>query len=97
MHCSSFHLARQFRGITGTSVSAYLLRLRLGLASQRLAEGDDDLARLANDLGFASHSHFSARFRSVFGVSPGTVRQALTRGTAPELRTFMTAEGRAAP
>ena len=97
VHCSPFHLARQFRGITGTSVSAYLLRLRLGLASQRLAEGDDDLARLANDLGFASHSHFSARFRSVFGVSPGTVRQALTRGTAPELRTFMTAEGRAAP
>jgi AraC-type DNA-binding domain-containing proteins len=77
-------------------VSAYLLRLRLGLASQRLPEGEDDLARLANDLGVASHSHFSARFRSVFGVPPGTVRHALTRGTGAELRTFMTAQDRAA-
>ena len=92
VYCSPFHLARQFRSVTGVSVSGYLLRLRLALASERLAEGADDLAALAADLGFASHSHFSARFRSVFGLPPGVVRQALTAGELAELRTFVTAE-----
>ncbi len=96
MHCSPFHLARQFRASTGTSISAYLLRLRLALALQRLAEGEADLAALAADLGFASHSHFGARFRSVFGVPPSSVRDSLTAGRLAELRTFVTAEDRAA-
>lgn len=96
VHCSPFHLARQFRALTGTSISAYLLRLRLALALQRLAEGEADLAGLAADLGFASHSHFGARFRSVFGVPPGSVRDSLTSGRLAELRTFVTAEDRAA-
>ena len=39
VHCSPYHLARQFRSITGASVSNSLLRLRLALASERLAEG----------------------------------------------------------
>jgi AraC family transcriptional regulator len=96
VHCSPFHLARQFRAVTGTSITAYALRLRLALALQRLAEGEPDLARLAADLGFASHSHFSARFRSVFGVTPGSVRDSLSAAGLDEMRTFVTAGERAA-
>jgi len=96
VHCSPFHLTRQFRAITGTSISVHLLRLRLALALQRLAEGEADLARLAADLGFSSQSHFGARFRSVFGTSPGSVRDALSAGRLSELRTMVTAEDRAA-
>jgi AraC family transcriptional regulator len=95
VHCSPFHLARQFRAVTGTSIARALLRLRLALALQRLAEGEADLAALAADLGFASQSHFGARFRSVFETSPGSVRNALTAGRTAELRTFVTAEDRA--
>jgi AraC-like DNA-binding protein len=61
VHCSPFHLARQFRALMGSSISTSLLRLRLAIALQRLAEGEANLARLADDLGFANHSHFSAR------------------------------------
>jgi AraC family transcriptional regulator len=69
--CSPFHFARQFRSITGETIARYLLRLRLALALERLAEGEDDLRRrLARDLGFAHHSHLSARFRTVFGLTP---------------------------
>jgi AraC-like DNA-binding protein len=96
VHCSPFHLARQFRRITGTSISRYLVRLRLALAVDRLASGATDLAGIASDLGFASHSHFTARFRSVFGTPPSSVRRALTSGELEELRTFVTAERRAA-
>jgi AraC-like DNA-binding protein len=43
----------------------------LGLA-RALAElpHADDLTALALDLGFSSHSHFSAVFRRTFGLTP---------------------------
>jgi len=75
VHCSPFHLARQFRAVTGETISRYLLRLRLNLAVERLAEGERDLAALALATGFAHHSHFSARFRSVFGMTPTAARE----------------------
>ena len=79
VHCSPFHLARQFRAATGESISRYVLRLRLAAAVERLAGGETDLSMLAVELGFSHHSHFSARFRSVFGMAPSAARKALTR------------------
>jgi len=93
---SPSHLARQFRTVTGESIAGYLLRLRLGLALDRLADGERNLAALAVELGFAHHSHFSARFRAAFGVAPSTFRSSLTAGRLAQLRTIVTAPGRAA-
>lgn len=93
---SPSHLARQFRTVTGESIAGYLLRLRLGLGLDRLAEGERDLAALAVELGFAHHSHFSARFRATFGVTPSTFRSSLTAARLAQLRTIVTAPGRAA-
>src|ERR1043165_5528752 len=78
VYCSPFHLARQFRAATGESIARYLLRLRLTLALDRIAKGETDLARLAVELGFANHSHFSARFKSAFGETPTAVRNQMT-------------------
>jgi len=86
VHCSPFHLARQFRTATGETISHYLMRLRLSVAVERLGEGDRDLAALALDVGFAHHSHFSARFRRVFGITPGAARDMLTRPRIDQLR-----------
>jgi AraC-like DNA-binding protein len=72
---SPFHLARVFRDATGTSIHQYLLRLRLGLALRRLLASDADLATIASDLGFSSHSHFTARFRALFGTTPTEIRR----------------------
>jgi AraC-like DNA-binding protein len=83
---SPFHLARQFRAVTGDTVSRYLLRLRLSLALDRLAGGETDLGRLAVDVGFAHHSHFSTRFRAVFGMTPTAARDLLTRARFEGLR-----------
>ena len=71
---SPFHLARVFRGCTGLPIHQYLLRLRLALALERLGERGASIGALAVDLGFASHSHFTAAFRRTFGVTPGVVR-----------------------
>lgn len=84
VYSSPYHLARQFRAVTGESISRYLLRLRLGLALDRIAAGEEGLARLAIDVGFAHHSHFSARFRSVFGTTPSQARERLASEAWPE-------------
>jgi AraC-like DNA-binding protein len=96
VHSTPFHLARQFRALTGTSIMAYLRRLRLALALQRLAQGESDLAGLAHDLGFAGHSHFSARFREAFGVTPASLRASLTAHRFAELSKVVTAQIRVA-
>lgn len=72
---SPYHLARGFRAATGQSIGEYLLRVRVHSALDRLQGGENDLARLALDLGFTTHSHFSARFRAVFGLTPSQARE----------------------
>ena len=76
----------------GETISGYLLRLRLAAALHRIAEGERNLARLAVELGFSHHSHFSARFRSVFGCTPVRARGALTAPRLRELSTILTAD-----
>lgn len=82
---SPFHLARVFRAQTGLPVHRYLVRLRLALALDHLGAGETELNALALRLGFATHSHFSAAFRRMFGMSP---RQARERLSTAELRTL---------
>lgn len=72
---SPFHLCRVFRRGTGMPIHAYLTRLRLAAALDRVAEGEADLARLALDTGFASHSHLSTAFRRAFGLAPSDARR----------------------
>lgn len=71
---SPFHLHRVFRATTGTTIQRYrdALRLRSGLA--RVLDGES-ISTVALDVGYASHSHFTARFRRDFGVTPSAVRQ----------------------
>lgn len=67
--CSPFHLCRSFRGVTGLTLHRHLTELRLRSALERLDDGVD-LTRVALDVGYSSHSHFTAAFRQVFGVPP---------------------------
>ena len=87
--CSPFHLARQFRAATGETISRYVLRLRLGVALERLANGERDIAALAVETGFSHHSHFSARFHSAFGITPTKAREILTQRKFDELRAIL--------
>ncbi|HEU4698889.1 MAG TPA: helix-turn-helix transcriptional regulator [Gemmatimonadales bacterium] len=77
--CSPFQLARVFRLEVGTSIHQHLLRLRVGLALERLAQGETSLSALALDLGFANHGHFTTAFRRLVGAAPTDVRRRLAR------------------
>lgn len=72
--CSPFHLCRIFRACTGQSLRQFRMQQRLGTALGRLGEGEKDLAALACDVGFNSHSHMTDAFRLALGMSPSEVR-----------------------
>jgi AraC-like DNA-binding protein len=76
LRVSPFHLSRVFRRETGVALHRYLNRLRLlaGLLEAREAAG---FSQLALELGFSSHSHFTAAFTREFGVPPRAARQAM--------------------
>ncbi len=71
---SPVYLTQVFQQVEGLPLYRYQLRLRLARALDLLAQCDD-LTALSLDLGFSSHSHFSAAFRQVYGRSPSEFRQ----------------------
>jgi AraC-like DNA-binding protein len=88
---SPFHLCHVFRQVAGTSIYDYVLQERLAQALDAVLDGDDDLTAIALDAGFASHSHFTARFRGFFGCTPAALRRTATAAHLAELRKIMTA------
>lgn len=77
---SPFHLARRFKRVNGIGLHGYRTRLRMALALARLGDGEEDLTGLAFDLGYSSHSHFTAAFRRHFGAPPSHARALLAGG-----------------
>lgn len=71
---SPYYLTRLFRRWQGTPLYRYLVEIRLAAALDRILRGHDNLTALAFDLGFSSHSHFSAAFRRRYGFSPSDAR-----------------------
>ncbi|HEV2298256.1 MAG TPA: AraC family transcriptional regulator [Candidatus Acidoferrales bacterium] len=74
VRCSPVYLTQVFQQVEGLPLYRYQLRLRLARALDLLAQYDD-LTALGMDLGFSSHSHFSAAFREAYGRSPSDFRQ----------------------
>jgi AraC-like DNA-binding protein len=59
------------------TLSRYRNRVRVRCALEWLAEGEDDLTRIAHDLGFADHAHFSRTVLAELGLQPRMVRRLL--------------------
>lgn len=77
VHASEFHLCRIFKRQTGLSIHKHLTRLRLLQSLDRVADGHDSLAAIANDVGFSSHAHFTHAFRRELGITPSDARRML--------------------
>jgi len=71
---SPVYLTQVFQQVEGLPLYRYQLRLRLARALDLLAQYDD-LTALSLDLGFSSHSHFSAAFREAYRCSPSEFRR----------------------
>jgi AraC-like DNA-binding protein len=92
---SPCHLAHVFRAETGTPVYQYVVRSRLARALDAVLDSDTDLTAIALGAGFASHSHFTARFRALFGHTPLELRRGIRCARAHDLRKIVTARNAA--
>jgi AraC-like DNA-binding protein len=70
---STFHLCRIFKRHTGQTIHGYRNQLRLRKSLELLGE-THDILRLALALGYSGHSHFTATFHRVFGMTPSAFR-----------------------
>lgn len=75
---SPVYLTQVFQQVEGVPLYRYQMQLRLARALD-LIDQYDDLSALSLDLGFSSHSHFSAAFRQAFGRSPSVFKQSAIR------------------
>jgi AraC family transcriptional regulator len=78
LRASPVYLTQVFQQVEGLPLYRYQLRLRLARALDLLGQYDD-LTDLGLDLGFSSHSHFSAAFRAAYGRTPSEFRRAALR------------------
>lgn len=72
---SRHHLAREFRRHTGTTVISYVNDLRVDQARRLLIESEVPIARIAEDVGFTTVTHFNRVFRERTGTTPRQVRR----------------------
>ena len=80
VHASVFHLCRAFRQHTGFTIHEDRRVARLRRALELAPRYRGNLSALAIDLGFYSHSHFTAAFRRAFGAIPSEVAALLPDG-----------------
>jgi len=71
---SPVYLTQVFRQVEGMPLYRYQLMLRLARALDLLGEYSD-LTALGLDLGFSSHSHFTAAFRQLYRRTPSEFKQ----------------------
>jgi AraC-like DNA-binding protein len=77
LHISAYHLSRMFTAHTGVGLTRYRNRVRVGRALHRLNDGEQNLAQLAADLGFADQAHLTRTITAHLGHTPTTVRHLL--------------------
>lgn len=70
---SSFH--RLFKRHTGTTLTDYVMRLRIGQACSLLASSDRPIARIAGAVGYNSLANFNRQFRACKGMTPRAFRR----------------------
>lgn len=72
---SPVYVTDVFRQVEGVPFYRYALRKRLERAVRLLPQYRSDLSEFAQELDFASHSHFTTAFRRAFGCTPAEFRE----------------------
>ncbi len=72
---SPFHFHRLFTGAFGETPHEFLTRLRIDRARRLLLAENESVTDICFDVGYQSLGSFSARFRSLTGLSPSEFRR----------------------
>ncbi|MBQ8815452.1 MAG: helix-turn-helix transcriptional regulator [Lachnospiraceae bacterium] len=68
--CSTSKLQKAFSREVGVSLSAYIEKRRMELASELLVRGEDSVTEVARKCGFANDNTFYKAYRRTFGHAP---------------------------
>ena len=71
---TEYHFARLFKQSTGLAPHQYVMQCRMAKAEMLVRQEKLPLTQIAMACGFNSPSHFSNRFKSVFGATPSQLR-----------------------
>ena len=83
---SRHHLIREFRKRTGQTVHRYIVKARLDLCRQYIAQGYS-ITEVYRMGGFGGYNHFFRAFKQAYGMTPGEYRESLkTPSPGPETR-----------
>jgi AraC-like DNA-binding protein len=75
---STYELCRRFSAMYGLTPHRYQVVLRVMNAKSKLLQGAG-ISEVASDTGFSDQSHLGRHFKSVFGLTPGTVVREVAR------------------
>lgn len=64
------HISRRFKQETGTTLSSYVMQLRIDQAKQWLRETDEKMYSIALKLGYQDETYFSKLFKKTVGMTP---------------------------
>ncbi len=70
-NCNFDYINRMFKKATGTTIFAYLNRLRISNAKHLLSDGTRKISEIAEKSGFRDVYYFSKVFKKYTGVTPG--------------------------
>lgn len=80
LYCvNKFHLAREFKRCSGTTINEYVITTRINKAKELLHYTTKSVEEIADEVGFYSSSHFIKLFRSREYVTPLFYRKQWTR------------------
>ena len=71
---SEYYLSRKFKKEMGISISTYIKYVRVEHSKMMLVSSGAPISQIADDLHFASSSHYSESFREVTGKTPKQYR-----------------------
>lgn len=75
VHLNESYLSRLFHKETGLSLSDYILQERMKKAGELIAETDEPIYEIANQLCYDNFSYFSKMFKRVFYITPQEYRK----------------------
>lgn len=67
---SKYHMDRTFKKYTGSSISAYIINLRLSNATFLLRNSSLSIRQVSESSGFSGYENFLKLFKKTFGMTP---------------------------
>ncbi|WP_416233411.1 helix-turn-helix domain-containing protein [Anabaena sp. UHCC 0399] len=72
---SMYHFSRLFKQSTGFAPHQYVMNCRIERSKKLLAQSNQSIEKICQQVGFQSQSHFTNVFRRLIGITPRTYRE----------------------